>query len=202
MGPLTSPGKRAAGGSNACGPWVSNALTFKCYPELFPLPPSHQLQLPFLLQSDKWFEKEPPGFPDHPLFLLKEQIQLLQRAEWLTAGLCGFRGRFYVLRVGPAHLQLSHEILVNVLLEGIAADHMSRFASLGQDLSRAPWPQWSQHWRGPLHLHIQSIWEAVKVVTALLGPRLLWAMQMTTHQRLHTRSVPSPTAHTCNTVGC
>lgn len=164
-------------------PWVNNALTFQCYPVLFPLPPGHQLQLLFLLQSDEGFEEQPSSFSDHPLLLLKEQIKLLQRAEGPTAGVCGFCGRFYMLCAGPAHFQLPHEILINVLLEGIAANCMSRFASLGQDLSRAPRPQWSRHLEGPLHVCIQSIWAAVKVVTAFLGPRLLWAMQTTTHQR-------------------
>lgn len=109
--------------------------TFQRHPVLLPFPPSHQLQFPLLLQGDKGFEEEPPGFPDHSLLLLKEQIQLLQGAQRLAARLHGFRGRVGVLHVGPAHFQLSHEVLVNVLLEGIAANHMSGFASLRQGLN-------------------------------------------------------------------
>ena len=164
--------------------------TFKCHPVLLPFPPGHQFQLPFLLQGDEGFEEQPPSLAHHPLFLLKEQVQLLQRAEWPAAGLGRLRGRLEVLRVGPAHLQLSHEILVNVLLEGVAADRMSGFASVGQDMSGAPCPQGRRPLGGPLRVHVQPIRTAVKVVTALLGPRLLWATQMTTHQRLRIAKAP------------
>ena len=117
---------------------VVGTLTFQRHPVLFPLPPRHQLQLPLLLQRDQGFEEEPPGFADHSLLLLKEQVQLLQRAERLAAGLGGLCGGLHVLRAGPAHLQLSHEVLVNVLLEGIAAHRKGGFASVRQDVRRAP----------------------------------------------------------------
>lgn len=116
-------------------------LTFKCDPVLLPLPPGHQLQLPLLLQRDQGFEEEPAGFPDHPLLLLKQQVQLLQGAQRLAAGLRGFRRRVYVLCVGPAYFQLAHEVFINVLSERVAANGVSGFASLGQELSRAPRPQ-------------------------------------------------------------
>lgn len=108
--------------------------TFQGHPVLFPLSPSHQLQFPLLLQGDKGFEEEPPSFPDNPLLLLKEQIQLFQRAEGLAAGLHSLCGRFHLLCVGPAHFQLSHEILVDIL----SADRVSGFASVRQGLSQAP----------------------------------------------------------------
>ena len=192
LDPLAFPGKGTAEQGSQWPSAVNKALTFKCYPVLFPLPPSHQLQLPFLLQSDKGFEEEPSGFPDHPLFLLKEQVQLLQGAQWLAAGLRGFCRRVYVLRVGPAYFQLAHEIFINVLSEGVAANGMSRFASLGQELSRAPGPQWGRCLEGSLDVCVQSIWAAVKVLAALLGPRLLGATQKTTHQRLRISKAPLP----------
>lgn len=182
-----------AWGDDAQGPGrAERARTFECDPVLSPLPPRHQLQLPFLLQSDEGLEEEPPGFPDHPLLLLKEQVQLLQGAEGLAAGLGGLRGRVWVLRVGPAYFQLPHEVLIDVLAEGIAANGVSGLASLGQELSRAPRPQRGRWLEGPLHVPVQSLRAAVKVVAAFLGPRLLGATDTTTRQSSHTPKAPLP----------
>lgn len=102
-------------------------LTFQGHPVLLPLAAGHQLQLPVLVQGDKGFERKPASPSDHPLLLFKQLIQLLHGALGRLAAalpLFSASGRLSSLTASPsslssARLQLSHEVLVDILADGI-----------------------------------------------------------------------------------
>lgn len=116
-------------------------FTFECDPVLLPLPSCDQLQLLLLLQGHQRFEEQPSCLAHHSLLFLIQQIQLLQGTKGLATGVFCFRRGLHILQVHPAHLQLSHEVLINVLPQGITADCVGGLASLGQDMAGATRPQ-------------------------------------------------------------
>lgn len=169
IGPVMHEKLRRPNGNNCCcrARGATQHFTFERYPVLLPLSPCDQLQLLLFLQGYQWFEEQPPCLAHHSLLLLIQQIQLLQRAEGLAAGVLCFRGSLSVLQICPAHLQLPHEVFVNVLPQGIAADRIGRLTSLGQDVAGARWPQQSRELWWCQHVCAKVVHSAVKVFTPI-----------------------------------
>lgn len=90
------------------------SLTFERDPVLPPLSPSHQLQLPILVQGHQRLEGEPACPANHALLLLQQLVQLFQGAQRIAAGVLRVRGGA-LLHPTPTGLQLTHEVLVDVL---------------------------------------------------------------------------------------
>lgn len=80
------------------------------------------------MQGEQGFKRQPPGSPHHALLLFKQQVQLLQgalRRLAATLALLGASGWVRsVSRTRPSlsdpHFQLPHEVLVNILADGVA----------------------------------------------------------------------------------
>lgn len=105
-------------------------LTFQGHPVLLPLAAAgHELQLAVFVQRDERFEGEPAGPPHHTLLLLEQHVQLLHGALGRLAAavaLLGAGGRLPPLAAAAtaprrrASFQLPHEVLVDVLADGVA----------------------------------------------------------------------------------
>lgn len=149
------------------------AFTFECDPVLLPLPSCDQLQLLLLLQGHQGFEEQPPCLAHHSLLFLIQQIQLLQGTEGLATGVLCFRRGLRVLQVHPAHLQLSHEVFINVLPQGITADSIGGLASLGQGMAGARRPQQSGELWWCQCVRSEVVRSAVKVFTPIF---ILWLL--------------------------
>lgn len=91
-------------------------LTFKRDPILPPLASCYQLQFALFVQADEWFKSKPPSPPYHPLFLLKQQLHLLQRAQRPTTALSLLALDLFPLLESITHFQLLHKVLVDILI--------------------------------------------------------------------------------------
>lgn len=91
-------------------------LTFKRDPILPPPAACHQLQFALFMQADEWFEGKLASPPHHSLFLLKQQLHLLQRAQRPTAALNLLALDLFPFLESITHFQLLHEVLVDILV--------------------------------------------------------------------------------------
>lgn len=163
--------------------------TFQGHPVLLPLATGHQLQLSVFVQGDQGFEGKPPGSPHHALLLLKQQVQLLQRALRRLAAavaLLGASGRVWSVsrtRAGPAYprFQLPHEVLINILPERVAGRRLVDGARrMGPGRSREP--EEAGDLRRGAGVRRQAVHAAVEGVAEILGPGLLLAHR---HEKEH-----------------
>lgn len=132
------------------------------------------------MQRDERFEGEPAGSPHHTLLLLEQQVQFLHGALGRLAAavaLLGAGGRLPPLAAAaaaPRHrasLQLPHEVLVDVLADGVASRLVDGARGLGPRGPREP--EEAGDLGGGAGVGSQAVHAAVERIALVLVPGFL-----------------------------